>query len=55
MKCVWLIQERGVVVAVCDTETTADKFIKHYPTRDLQKRKDSIVADIMGDKFYYYL
>jgi len=45
MKCVWLVQESGVTVAVCDTEATANKFIKHYPERDLQKRKNSIVAD----------
>ena len=55
MKDVWLIQERGATVAICDTETTANKYIKHYPKRDLEKRKDSIIADIMGDKFYYYL
>jgi hypothetical protein len=54
MNCVWLIQERGVTVAVCDTETTANKFIQHYPERELQKRKDLIVADVMGDRFYYY-
>ena len=55
MKCVWLIQERGATVALCDTETTAKKYIKHYPNRELQMRKDSIIADIIGDKFYYYL
>jgi hypothetical protein len=54
MKCVWLVQERGVIVAVCDTEETANKVIKHYPERELQKRKDSIVADVIGDRFYYY-
>jgi len=54
MKFVWLVQEKGVTVAICDTETTANKFIKHYPERDLQKRKDSIVADVIGDRFYYY-
>ena len=54
MKCVWLVQERGVTIAVCDSETTADKVIKHYPTRELQKRKDSIVVDVIGDRFYYY-
>jgi len=54
MKCVWLVQERGVTVAVCDSETTADKVIKHYPERELQKRKESILADLIGDRFYYY-
>ena len=54
MKCVWLVQERGVTVAVCDTEATANKVIKHYPERELQKRKDSIVADVIGNRFYYY-
>ena len=54
MKFVWLVQEKGVIVAICDTETTANKVIKHYPERDLQKRKDSIVADVIGDRFYYY-
>ena len=54
MKCVWLVQENGVTVAICDTEATANKFIKHYPKREFQKRKDSIVADVKGDIFYYY-
>jgi hypothetical protein len=54
MVCVWLIQERGVTVAICDTETTANKVIKCYPERTLQKRKESIVADVIGKKFYYY-
>ena len=54
MKCVWLVQERGVTVAVCDSEATANKVIKHYPEQELQKRKDSIVADVMGNRFYYY-
>ena len=54
MKCVWLVQERGVIVAVCDTEATANKVIKRYPERELQKRKYSIVADVIGDRFYYY-
>ena len=54
MKCVWLVQERGVAVAVCDTEATANKVIKHYSERELQKRKDSIVADVIGNRFYYY-
>ena len=54
MKCVWLVQECGVTVAVCDFEVTADKVIKHYPEWELQKRKDSIVADMIGDRFYYY-
>jgi hypothetical protein len=54
MKFVWLVQEKGVIVAACDTETTANKVIKHYPERDLQKMKDSIVADVIGDRFYYY-
>ena len=55
MKYVWLVHDHGVTVAVCDTETTANKLIKHYPEQNLQKKKDSIVADIIGDKFYYYL
>jgi len=54
MKCVWLVQEGGAIVAVCDYEATANKVIKHYPERELQKRKDSIVADVVGDRFYYY-
>jgi hypothetical protein len=54
MKCVWLVQEDGVIVAVCDTKETANKVIKHYPERELQKRKESIVADVIGDRFYYY-
>ncbi|UCB59520.1 MAG: hypothetical protein JSV67_04295 [Thermoplasmatales archaeon] len=54
MKCVWLVQERGVTVAVCDSEITADKVIKHYPERKLQKKKESIIADVLGDRFYYY-
>ena len=54
MKCVWLVQERGVTVAVCDDEATADKVIKYYPERELQKRKESILADVIGNRFYYY-
>jgi len=54
MKCVWLVQERGVTIAVCDDEVTADKVIKHYPKRVLQKKEESILADVMGDRFYYY-
>jgi hypothetical protein len=54
MECVWLVQEGEVTVAVCDTETTANKIIKFYPDRVLQKRKESIVADAIGNKFYYY-
>jgi hypothetical protein len=54
MKCVWLVQERGVTVAVCDDEATANKVIKHYPKRELQKRKESILADVIGNIFYYY-
>ena len=54
MKCVWLVQERGVTVAVCDSEMTANKVIKHYPERELQKREESILADVIGDRFYYY-
>ncbi len=54
MNCVWLVQEHGVTVAVCDAESTANKVIKHYPERELQKRKDSIVADVIGDRFYHY-
>jgi hypothetical protein len=54
MKYVWLVQERGVTVAVCDTEATANKIIKYYPDRELKKRKDSIVVDVVGTRFYYY-
>jgi hypothetical protein len=54
MKCVWVVQEHGVTVAVCDSETTANKVIKHYQERELQKRKESILADVIGDRFYYY-
>jgi len=54
MKCIWLVQECGVTVAVCDTEKTANKVIKRYPERKLQKRKESIVADVIGNRFYYY-
>jgi hypothetical protein len=54
MKCVWLVQEDGVTVAVCDNETTANKLIKHHLVRKLQKRKESILADVIGDRFYYY-
>jgi len=54
MKCIWLVQEGEVTVAACDTETTANKIIKCYPGRDLRKRKESIVADAIGNKFYYY-
>ena len=55
MKYVWLVQDHRVTVAVCDTETTANKFIKHLPEQNLKKRKYSIVADVMGDRLYYYL
>jgi hypothetical protein len=54
MKYVWLVQEGGVTVAVCDSEATANKVIKNYPERELQKRKDPIVADLIEDRFYYY-
>ena len=54
MKYVWLVQEHGVTVAVCDSEITANKVIKHYPARELQKREESILADVIGDRFYYY-
>jgi len=54
MNCVWLVQERGVTVAVCDSEATANKVIKHYPERELQKKEESILADVIGDRFYYY-
>ena len=54
MKYVWLVQERGVTVAVCNDEATANKVIKHYPQRELKKSKESILADVIGDKFYYY-
>jgi hypothetical protein len=55
MKCVWLVQERGITVAACDDEAAANKIIKYYPERDLQKRKESRVADVIGNRFYYYL
>jgi hypothetical protein len=55
MEYVWLVQECGVTVAVCDTEATANKVIKQSPERELQKKKESIVADVIGDRFYYYL
>lgn len=54
MKYVWLVQDCEGTVAVCDNETTANKFIKHYPDQDLQMRKYSIVADVMTDRLYYY-
>ena len=54
MKCVWLVQESGVILAVCDSEATANKVIKHYTERELQKREESILADVIGDRFYYY-
>ena len=54
MRCGWLVQERGVTVVVCDSEITANKVIKHYSGRELQKREESIVADVIGDRFYYY-
>ena len=54
IKCVWLVQERGVTVAVCDDAATEDKVIKYYPVWELQKRKESILADVIGNRFYYY-
>lgn len=54
MKYVWLVQECGVTVAVCDSKITADKVIALYPKRELQKKEESILADVIGDKFYYY-
>ena len=54
MKSVWLVHESGVIVAVCDSETTADKVIKYHPERKLKKRKESIIADVIGDRFYFY-
>jgi hypothetical protein len=54
MKCVWLVQDRGVTVAVCDSEATANKVIKHYPERELQRKEESILADVIEDRFYYY-
>jgi len=54
MKCVWLVEKSGEIVAVCDTETTANKVMTHYPERELKKRKDSIVVDVIGNRFYYY-
>jgi len=55
MKSVWLVQECGVTVAVCDDEATANKVIKYYSERNLEKREESILADIIGNRFYYYL
>ena len=40
MKCVWLVQECGVTVAVCDDEATANKVIKHYPERGFRRKKN---------------
>ena len=54
MKYVWLVQEHGITIAVCDSKTTADKVIKHYLKRELQKREESILADVIGDRSYYY-
>jgi hypothetical protein len=54
MKYVWLVHECGLTVAVCDTETTANKVIKQYPERELNKRKESIVVDVIENKKYYY-
>ena len=54
MNYVWLVQEQGVTIAVCDSESTANKIINHFPKRELKKRKDRIVADVIGDRFYYY-
>jgi hypothetical protein len=54
MKSVWLVQECGITVGVCDSETTADKVIKHYPKRNLKKKMESIIADVIGNRFYYY-
>jgi hypothetical protein len=54
MKYIWLVQENEATVAICDTEVTANKIIKHYPKRNLQMRKESIIADIIGDRLYYY-
>jgi hypothetical protein len=54
MKCVWLVQECGVTVAVCDSEVTANKVINYYPERELQKREELILADVIGDRFYHY-
>lgn len=54
MKKIWLVQEHGVTVAVCDSEITADKIIRHYPKHKFQKREESILADVIGNRFYYY-
>jgi hypothetical protein len=54
MKYVWLIEECGVTVAVCDDEATANKFIKQYSKRELHKREESILVDVIRDRFYYY-
>ena len=55
MKSVWLVYKDGIIVAVCDTEITANKVIEHHPERKLKKEKKSIIADVIGDKLYYYL
>ena len=54
MKCVWLVQEHDVTVEVCDSETTANKFIKRFPERQLKKRKEQILADVIGNRNYFY-
>jgi hypothetical protein len=54
MKYIWLVQERGITIAVCDTEGPANKFLERFSNRDLIKKKENIVGDVIGDKFYYY-
>jgi len=53
MKCVLLVQDREVTVTVCETETTANKFIKNLSVRELQKREDLLVADLIKERLYY--
>lgn len=55
MKSVWLVHKCGTILAVCDTQMTANRVIKRFPERKLQKEKKSIIADVIEDRFYYYL
>jgi hypothetical protein len=54
MNSVWLVQDHDVTVVVCDTEATANMVIKRYPQRELHKTKKLIVAEIIGDRYFYY-
>jgi len=54
MEDVWLVLDHGDTIAVCDTETTADKVIERYLGKKLQKKKVLIVADVIANRFYYY-